>query len=85
MNLLFSIDHNCVDFMLNCIYSAEENGGAEGEECCRDRLSRNPQHEDYPYRNQIGHSGRHEESLAIHEREKAHRSIPLFLREFWSI
>lgn len=29
MNLLFSIDHNCVDFMLNCIYSAEENGGAD--------------------------------------------------------
>ena len=29
MNLLFSIDHNCVDLMLNCIYSAEENGGAD--------------------------------------------------------
>lgn len=29
-----------------------------------------------------GTSGRHEESLAIHEREKAHRSLPLFLREF---
>ncbi len=57
----------------------------KGEECCRDRLSGNPQHEDYPYRNQIGHTGRHEESLAIHEREKAHRSLPLFLREFWSI
>ena len=34
---------------------------------------------------QFGNSGRHEESLAIHEREKAHRSIPLFLREFWII
>lgn len=42
----------------------------EGKECCRDRLSRNSQYEDYPYRNQIRHTRRHEESMAIHEREK---------------
>lgn len=29
MNLLFSIDKNCVDLLLNCIYSIEENGGAD--------------------------------------------------------
>ena len=31
-----------------------------------------------PYRNQIRHTRRHEESMAIHEREKTHRCLPLF-------
>ena len=56
--------------------------GKEGKECCRDRLSRNSQYEDYPYRNQIRHTRRHEESMAIHEREKAHRCFRCSLENF---
>ncbi|MBM6829497.1 hypothetical protein H9X85_08140 [Anaerotignum lactatifermentans] len=29
MNLLFSIDRNCIDLLLNCMHSISENGGAE--------------------------------------------------------